>query len=123
MNYALIIGRLTADVDVRSKGKGADALKWVNFTVAVNRFGSETTDFINCTAWSKTAENLAAYCHKGSKVAVSGSLQQNIWEDENGKKHYETYINVQTVEFLDSKPKDEEEDSGRTKKPYNRNSR
>lgn len=115
MNVSIITGRLTSNLEV----KQSKETKWVNFTVAVDRGYSDETDFINCTAWNGTAENMANFLGKGSKVNVMGALRQNVWEDENKKKHYETYINAERVDFLESRPREEEEEPKR----YNRNSR
>ena len=50
----------------------------------------------------KQAENLAKYCGKGSKIAVSGKLIQQTWEYE-GKKQSKVLIQANNVMFLDTK--------------------
>lgn len=117
MNNVVISGRLTKDIEL--KETKSDKV-YCNFTVAVQRIGSDEADFINCTAWNKTAEIMDEFLKKGSKVAVIGALAQNIWTDKNDVKHYETYVNVDRVEFLDSKTEEVED---KPQKKYNRNSR
>lgn len=59
MNQVTLIGRLVKDpeiVYVKEKQK-------LDFTIAVNS-GKENVDFIPCTAWGKTAENMAKYLKK-----------------------------------------------------------
>lgn len=121
MNYASISGRLTRDVEVR-EGKNST---FANITLAVDNFYKDSADFINCTVWGNQAENLAKYMHKGDKILVSGELNQNVYEDKNGTKHYETYINVQRVEFMTIRKAEEEEEEEKPKQKgkYNRNSR
>jgi single-stranded DNA-binding protein len=49
--------------------------------------------------------NLAKYCDKGSKIAVSGRLKQDAYVDADGKSHSKIYVLSTKVEFLSSKPK------------------
>ena len=62
INRVILIGRLTKAPELKSTPNGKSV---VNFTLAVQR-DKETSDFINCIAWSKTAEILAQYTSKGS---------------------------------------------------------
>ncbi len=76
MNHVSLIGRLTADPELKRTANGNSAC---NFTLAVNRYkkveGQPDADFIRCKAFGKTAENLCRYMHKGSQMAVTGSIQ------------------------------------------------
>lgn len=58
LNKAIILGRITHDLEVRQTPSGTAVLQ---FTVAVDRNyskdgGEKQTDFINCVAWRQTAE-------------------------------------------------------------------
>lgn len=106
MNRVEIIGRLVRDVET-TQLKGYLLSK---FTIAVDRRykdenGDKITDFFNCNAWRGLAENIDKYCHKGSKVYISGELHNRCWENEKGIKQYFTEILVNECEFLDSKQK------------------
>ena len=77
LNCAVIMGRLVADPELRTTGSGISV---TSFTVAVDRSyqkaGTERqTDFIDVVAWRQTAEFVSRYFHKGSRIAVQGSLQ------------------------------------------------
>ena len=61
------------------------------------------TDFINIVSWSKTAEFIQKYFHKGQQVWISGRIQTRSWEDDNGQKHYATEVVTEEVGFADSK--------------------
>ena len=104
MNRVMLIGRLTRDLEVRNTPSGASVLR---FSVAVDRrvqAGSEPqADFINCVAWNKTAELMAQYLHKGSKVAVEGRIQTGSY-DKEGTRVYTTDVVAERVQFLDPKP-------------------
>lgn len=99
MNKVILIGNLTKDIELQSTKTGKLVTQ---FSIGVRR-DKEVSDFPNCVAWGKTAELLEKYCHKGSKIAVEGSLQTSSYE-KNGEKRYKTIVSVSNVEFLDSKP-------------------
>lgn len=105
MNKAILIGRLTRDPEMRTTTSGATT---TSFTVAVSRTyanqnGERETDFINCVAWRKQAENIAKYCQKGTQVAVEGRIQTRSYDAQDGTKRYVTEIIVDNVTFLGSK--------------------
>ena len=102
MNKAIIIGRLTRDPEMRTTTSGLNS---TTFTVAVSRNytsanGERETDFINCVAWRKQAENIAKYCTKGSQVAVEGRIQTRSYDAQDGTKRYVTEIIADNVTFL-----------------------
>lgn len=110
MNKVIEIGRITKDIELTTTNSGLSVTK---FSLAVNRrFKSENeetnADFFNCVAWRGLAENIAKFCHKGSKVCVVGELQNRSWEADDGTKRYATEIIVNECEFLDSKKNDEQ---------------
>lgn len=109
MNRFECIGRLTKDVNLQTMNTGTSLAK---FSIAVDRRfkdsnGDKITDFFNCSAFNGLAETISKYCHKGSKVYISGELQNRSWENELGEKQYLTEIKVNDCEFLDSKPKED----------------
>lgn len=105
MNHSILTGRLTKDVEISYLQDGkAKAV----FTLAVNRpftnaQGERESDFIRCVAWGKTAENVANYTAKGSKIGVQGRIQTGSYENQQGQKVFTKDIVVNEVEFLDTK--------------------
>ncbi len=101
LNKAIIMGRITHDLEVRQTPSGTAVLQ---FTVAVDRNyskdgGEKQTDFINCVAWRQTAEFIGRYWSKGRMIAVDGRLQTRTYEDKNGTKHYITELIVENANF------------------------
>ena len=94
MNKVELIGRLTSDVETKEFGKGNDKGTYANFSLAVRR-DEENTDFIDCTAFGKTAEFIEEYLSKGNRIAIEGSLQKSSYEDKEGEIHYQTKVIVQ----------------------------
>lgn len=113
MNTVALLGRLTADLDLRKAGKSKDAVSVVNYTLAVSRIGSEEADFIRCVAFGKTAEFMADYLKKGSRIAVTGRIQTGQYEDKDGKTVFTTEVITDRVDFADGKP---EEESGNSRR-------
>ncbi|MDX8367897.1 single-stranded DNA-binding protein [Cytobacillus sp. IB215665] len=101
MNNSVLIGRLTKDPELRNINDGTAV---ASFTLAVTRkYNKNETDFINCQAWRKTAELLTQYCKKGSLVGIEGRIQTRNYEGQDGKRVYVTEVVAESVEFLDSK--------------------
>lgn len=97
MNQVQLIGNLTKDIELRKTQNGKSV---VNFTLAVARtFNREETDFIQCQAWGKTADILHQYCHKGSKIGLSGSIETGSYE-KNGQRVYTTTVIANNIELL-----------------------
>lgn len=104
MNKVILIGRLTRDAEVKYANSGTAVARF-NLAVA-RRFkkeGEQTCDFVNCVAFSKTAEFLEKYGHKGTKFIVEGSIQTGSYTNKEGQKVYTTDVLVQSVEFAESK--------------------
>lgn len=106
MNKVILIGRLTKNPELRFTSSN---IAVTTFSLAVDRIGSEETDFIDIVVWRKQAENCNKYLEKGSKVAVEGSIQKRSYENKNGEKRYLTEVVAENVQFLDTKSKVQQE--------------
>ena len=107
MNKVIISGNITKDIDLRKTQTNKSVAR---FSVANNEgYGDKKiTTFINCQAWEKTADLIANYCSKGSKVLIEGSWRTNSYE-KDGKSLTDNYIVVNSIEFLSAQPKHTEE--------------
>lgn len=106
MNKAILMGRLTAEPELKQTPNGVLVTR---FTLAVNRRfakeGQQQADFINCVAWRNQAEILCRYFHKGSMAAIAGSIQTGSYDGEDGKKRYTTEVVADEVYFTGEKAK------------------
>ncbi len=108
MNKVILMGRLTADPELRQTQSGISSCR---FTVAVNRrftdknTGERQADFISCTAWRQQAEFVSRYFKKGSMICIEGTLRTGSYADRNHPDvtHYTTDVFVDNVEFTGSK--------------------
>ena len=108
MNKCFLIGRLTREPEARTTQSG---ISTSSMTVAVNRQfknkdGSYDADFLPVVAWRQTADYCNKYLHKGSKVAVEGTIQTRNYTAQDGNKRYVTEIIADHIEGLDSRPAD-----------------
>lgn len=107
MNKVCLVGRMCADVELRSTNTGKSVC---GFALAVDRKGKDAgTDFIDCAAWEKTAEFISRHFSKGSRIAITGRLQTRNYEDKNGSKRKVTEVVIEEVFFCDSKPQNSQQ--------------
>ena len=102
-NQFSCICRLTKDIELKEVGSDHKVGK---FSIAVNGRKDDDVLFLDCQVWNKQAEILAQYTKKGSKIFLTGELNQEKWEKDN-VKHQRIICNVSNFEFLDSKLKED----------------
>lgn len=114
MNKVCLTGRLTKAPELRKTNSGKS---YMQFSLAVRRPKSKNSegadaDFISCQAWESTAELINTYCGKGSQLGLTGRISTRSYDDPNisGRKQYVTEVIVETIDFLESKEKAENND-------------
>jgi single-strand DNA-binding protein len=102
MNTVQLIGRLTADPDIRPGEKHECA----SFRLAVPRRSAErdAADFIDIVTFDTLAATCGEYLTKGRQVAVTGRLRLNEWTNADGERRSKLQVVADDVSFLD-KPK------------------
>lgn len=100
MNTVSLIGRLTADPDIRVGEKHESA----SFRLAVPRPGSENTDFVDIVTFDALAKVCGEYLAEGRQVAVTGKLRLSEWTTAEGERRSKLQVAADDVSFLD-KPK------------------
>ena len=106
MNVICLLGRLTADPELRHT---ATQIPVTSFTIAVDRAyqpkGAEQrqADFINIVAWRQTAEFITRYFRKGQRIALQGQLQSRPFTDKEGNKRTAYEVVVDNAFFAESK--------------------
>ncbi len=104
MNRTILVGRLTADPELRTTPNG---IATTRITVAINRMpngnGERIADFISVVVWRRQAENVAKFCQKGSLVGVEGRLQSRSYDAQDGTRRYVTEVVADNVTFLGSR--------------------
>jgi single-strand DNA-binding protein len=101
-NAITVVGNVTRDPELKFLNNGQAALK---LSIAVNRRWQnrqtqeweERVSYFEIVAYAALAENAANSLVKGSRVIVSGRLEQRSWETENGDKRSIVEINADEI--------------------------
>lgn len=103
MNECLFYGRISKDIELRYT---ANQMAVARFSIAVNRQyqnQDKKTDFLNMTAFSKTAENIERFFRKGSRIVVRCHAQQEEYTNNNGQKVNTVGFIVDAFSFVDTR--------------------
>lgn len=105
INSVVLMGRLTHEPELKVTTSG---LSVIRITIACDRSYQKSNeerkaDFIDVTAWRQTAEFISRYFHKGSMIAVQGSIQTDNYTDRDGNKRKSFQIAANNVSFCGSK--------------------
>jgi single-strand DNA-binding protein len=96
MNSTQIIGRLTADPQIRDGAKSV-----TRFRVAVERPGSKEVDFVPVVCFDQLAGVVGKHLSKGRLVGVSGRLNSARWTTADGESRSALEVIAVSVSFLD----------------------
>lgn len=101
LNEVIVIGNLVKDVEV----KDVNGTSLAPFVIAVNGTKEGDVSYISCVAFKKTAEALAKFTKKGSKVLVRGSIHTRTYENAKKEKVFVTEVIAVAIDFLDGRVK------------------
>lgn len=112
MNTTILKGNLCKDIDLTFLPNSNTAV--TRNTIAVKRNfknsnGEYESDFINITAFGKTAEYISNYLNKGSSIVIQGNIRTGSYQKEDGTKVYTTEVVVEHVEPCGSRPNNQQD--------------
>lgn len=105
-NSLQLIGHLGADPEIRYFESGSNVAKftlYLNERYSKNGQTQERVHRFTVETWGKTAEFVANYLRKGSRVAIQGSLAENTWADTDGQNHSRVIVRANRIENLTPK--------------------
>lgn len=117
INKAILVGNVGNDPKTQTYSNGNVA----QFSLATTERGytlqngtqvPDRTEWHNCIAWGKTADVVAKYVHRGSKLYIEGKIKTRSYDDNQGRKCYVTEIHVDVLELLDPKPSNSNQSNG-----------
>ena len=121
INKFIVSGRIANDLELKFTPKGTPVLR---FTLATDRRYKDDSDqwqsitsWIDCIAWTKTAEMISNQASKGSALLIEGRIDTNNWTDSSNNKRKSTEVNVDMVHFLEWKPRDGQEAGSENEPP------
>ena len=108
-NKVILMGNFTRDPELRFLPNNTAVC---DMGLAVNdRFQNKSTgqwedrpNFVDCTAFGRTAENISKFFSKGRPIFIEGKLRFEQWEDrQSGQKRSKLKVVIDTWQFVDSK--------------------
>ena len=106
MNSVNLIGRIGKDIELKFLQSGSAV---ASFSIALDQSyvkdgqKVEKTSWIDITAFSKTAENVSRYFHRGSMIGISGELEQQTWKADDGSNRSKIVVKMNRFTFIDKK--------------------
>jgi single-strand DNA-binding protein len=96
-NTVTVVGNVTRDPELRFTNTGQAT---ASFGLAVNRRWQnrqtqeweEKVSFFDVVCWREMAENVSESLSRGSRVIVTGRLEQRSWETQDGDKRSKVEI-------------------------------
>ena len=117
MNIVILLGRIVRNPELKYTSSGK---AYASFTLAVQKNKNEA-EFIDCTAWEKTAETIAEYFRKGNRILIQGRLSVNSYE-QNGEKRRRMRVVVNSFEFVESSKSSGNSEGYQQNKSFSNNS-
>jgi len=102
INSVTIVGRLTRDAELKYTNTGSAVTRC---SIAVNRARKEgdqwveEANFFDVSLWGRRGESLNQYLQKGTRIAVTGELRQDRWE-QDGQQRSRVFINATNIQLL-----------------------
>lgn len=121
-NIVVIVGRLTRDPELRTTRNDKSVCEMgVAVNESVPSSGGRYEDrasFFDVTVWGAAGETCAQYLSKGKRVAITGRISQDRWENGEGEKRSKVKItaNLGGVQFLS--PRDEDDPAPRSREQH-----
>jgi single-strand DNA-binding protein len=96
LNNCILTGNLGADPEIFYSSEGDPV---ATFNMAF-RSSKKKTGWIKVTAFKKLSEICEKHLHKGARIAVIGTLDQQKWETDEGAARTTIQLIANTIEFI-----------------------
>ena len=97
MNLTVLTGNLGGDPENFFSSEGTPIAK---FSLAFESGKKDKANWIQVAAFNKLADAVVKYLHKGARVAVVATLDQNRWEDDEGQTRSNHQLVARNIEFI-----------------------
>lgn len=113
VNRVILVGRLTADPEVRATSSGAQV---ANLRLVTNEYNGkddagaprEHSEFHHLVVFGRQAEVAGSYLRKGRLLYAEGRLRSRSWDGADGSKHHATEVLLDSFKMLAGKPEEED---------------
>ena len=96
INSCILTGNLGADPEIFYSSEGNPV---ATFNIAF-RSGKDKTGWIKVVAFKKLAEIVEKYLHKGARIGIVGTLDQQKWETDEGVTRTSFQLIANSLEFI-----------------------
>lgn len=105
LNVVAIMGRMVKDPELKTtnSGKSVCSFRIANDSGYKDASGQSQTNWLDVTAWGKTAEFVCKYFPKGALIAIEGRLQSRNYQDKNGSNRTAIEVVTSNVSFAGNK--------------------
>ena len=114
-NIVHMLGRLVEEpkLNYTQSGSAMAIIRIATDRRFISKDKKNITDYHKLIIWNQAGELAAQTLHKGNRIFVTGSIQNDNYTDKNGVKHYGYAINVDRFSYIERKneSKPEEQNS------------
>lgn len=105
LNVVAIMGRMVKDPELKTtnSGKSVCSFRIANDSGYKDASGQSQTNWLDVTAWGKTAEFVCKYFPKGALIAIEGRLQSRNYQDKSENNRNAVEVVVNNVSFAGNK--------------------
>jgi single-strand DNA-binding protein len=96
LNQTVLTGNLGADPEVFYSSEGNPV---ASFNLAF-KASKKKTGWIKVTCFQKLAEVTEKYLHKGARIGIIGTLDQQKWETDEGQTRSSYQLIANSLEFI-----------------------
>ena len=114
LNQTVLTGNLGADPEVFYSSEG-------NPVASLNlafRSSKKKTGWIKCVCFGRLAEVTEKYLHKGARIGIIGTLDQQKWETDEGVTRTSYQLITNSLEFIKTDARGFEEGEGKENIPF-----
>ena len=121
MNNVNLIGTIGKDIELKYLPSGSAV---ASFSIAINqdymKDGQKVkkTSWIDCSVFGKRAETINQYFNKGSRIGITGELDQQTWTDNQGQNKSKIIVKVNSFDFIDKKSDNHQPQGQNYNQPY-----
>ena len=96
LNQCVLTGNLGDDPEIFYSTEGEPI---ANFNLAF-RSSRKKTGWVRVSAFGHIAELVEKFLHKGARIAIIGTLEENKWETDDGQKRSKLQLIARNIEFI-----------------------
>ena len=104
-NIVHMLGRLVEEpkLNYTQSGSAMAIIRIATDRRFISKDKKNITDYHKLIIWNQAGELAAQTLHKGNRIFVTGSIQNDNYTDKNGVKHYGYAINVDRFSYIERK--------------------